>query len=389
MKADSDLLKAFQHFRRNPIAAGAYPCPRDWHGMAPAALALKAARAKVEALPGLVAAHAAALAALAAPLDVSAELAALAGAERAYTEAAEAERAAGAAYNAAPSPVGDYGPFAEAMKARRFAASDLDKARKALDAAQKREGQKATEKRAKEVLRYAEAFRNSARVWNKAGPWHGPQSSGPGLVYFEKPGEVFRNIKPAHEVGGRYNRLDIPRGYYGDNDSGNLCVAYVVQLRGRNGEAFFLPGFRFEESDDSGLTIDTRGRAFESAKGDNWEQAEREAARAADSLAESHAEQEREYDSAWQAGRQWAELKEEEEGQRTQALAILAERRAARGLNPAAFPSICEALRGQIKKACRRIAKSRKERAELVDSIYRESHKAAFCDGAELAAFPS
>jgi hypothetical protein len=275
------------------------------------------------------------------------------------------------------------------MKRVRIARADLDKARKALDAAQKREGQKATEKRAKEVLQYAEAFRNSARVWNKSGPWHGPQSSGPGLVYFEKPGEVFRNIKKAHEVGGRYNRLGIPAGYYGDSDCGNLCVAYVVQLRGRNGEAFFLPGFRFEETDDSGLTIDTRGRAFESAKGDNWEQAEREAARAADQLAESHAATERAYQEAWQAGSQWAAMKEEEAGQRIQALAILAERRAASELNPAGFPAICEALRGQIKAAKRRIAKSRAKRAELVDSVYGKEGRAAFCDGAELAAFPS
>lgn len=396
MNRDSDLAKAFQHFRRNPIAAGAYPCPRDWHGMAPAALALQAARAKVEALPGLQAAHAAALAALAAPLDVAAELAALAGAERGLAELLEAERAAGAAYEDARAagafPAPDFGPYAEAMKARRFAASDLDKARKALDAAQKREGQKATEKQAKEALRHAEAFRNSARVWNKAGAWHGPQSSGPGLVYFEKPGEVFRNIKPASEVGGRYNRLNIPTGYYGDNDSGNLCRAFVVQLRGRKGQAVFLPGFRFEESDDSGLTIDTRGRAFESASGDNWEQAEREAAKAADQLAESHAEREREYDSAWQAGRQWAELKEEEEGQRTQALAILAERRAAMGragLADSGFFALCDLIRASVAKACRRIAKSRAKRAELVDSIYQAELRAAFCDGAELAAFPS
>lgn len=392
MKADSDLLKAFQHFRRNPIAAGAYPCPRDWHGMAPAALALQAARRKVDSLPGLQAAHAAALAALAAPLDVSAELAALAGAERGLAADMEAEKAAESAYHgakAAGALAPDFGPFAEAMKRIRIARANLTEARKALDAAQKREGQKATEKRAKELLRYAEAFRRAPRVWNKSGPWHGPQSSGPGLVYFEKPGEVFRNIKKAHEVGGRYNRLDIPRGYYGDNDSGNLCVAYVLQLRGRKGQAIFLPGFQFEESDDSGITVDMRGRAFESASGENWESAEREAAKAADQLAESHAEKEREYCTAWQAGSQWASLKEQEEDSRAKALAILAERRAARAINPAAFPSLCDAIRGRVSDLARRIQKSRKEREELADSVWDAAGRAAFCDGAELQAFPS
>jgi hypothetical protein len=127
----------------------------------------------------------------------------------------------------------------------------------------------------------------------------------------------------------------------------------------------------------------------QSASGDNWKQAEREAARAADQLAESHAEQEREYQAAWRAGADWSALKEEEEGRRTQALAILAERRAASELNPAGFPVICEALREQVIKARRAIAKSRAKRAELADSIWQAKLRAVFCDGAGLESFPA
>lgn len=399
MQRDSDLTKAFQHFRRDPIGAGAYPVPRDWRGMAPAALALKAARAKVEALPGLQAAHAAALAALEGPPDVTQEAAAHAAAQAAHSAAFAAERAAQEAWNAAGPeglPFPGPGDVWEARKALRQSAFLLEEARRALDKAKSGEKRKAAEKAAREALQWASRFKYARPVWAKSGAWHGPQSGG--LVYFDKESaaDIFRNIRPAHEVGGRYNRLNIPTGYYCDPFQDSTCVAFVAQLRGRNGQAFFVPGYRFTESDDGGLTVDISRGAIESAAGADWEEAEREAAKAADGMAERAAEEEREYQTAWAAGSQWANKKEEEARLRGEALAILKERKAAARLNPAGFPALCAALRDKVESILESIAESRKERAELAagdcDLLYfypDEKAKGAFCEAAGLQAFPA
>lgn len=293
-----------------------------------------------------------------------------------------------------------------AIDARRYA-SGMEKARADLDKARR---ELATGRR----FKYAESF------W--ARPYVGTWQEEKGQFYCDCPESVFRNVIPAHELqSGR----DVARGYYcrPDADDSALCVAYVVQLPSRNGRARYAPAFRFTEGDGGGMTVDL-GRIEESDFAEEqaqarwqigkaywtpamdapgyWaegahESARKEAARVAQGLAERAAEEEREYQTAAAAGAAWADLKREEEEARAEALAILKERRAARALNPEGFPALCAALRGNVARLLRQIQKSRARREELqegdAEGLYfcpREKRlREAFCDGAEIAAFPA
>lgn len=352
MNRDSDLAKAFRHAR-------AFYCysngPRRPAPL-PAREALAKARGLLDALPGLKAAEEAARAAL------------------------DAQRA---------------------IDGRRYAPG-MEKAAKAA--------------------RAGRAFLYSGPVW--ARPYVGTWQSEKGLFYADDATALFRNVIAAHELqSGR----EVARGYYTSphGDDSNLCVAYVVQLPSRKGRARFAPGYSFSDSDNDGkgITVDL-SRIEESdfvAERENarrqigkaywtqameapgyWaeaahESARKEAARAAQDLAERAAEEEREYQTAWAAGNAWADLKREEEEARREALAILAERRAARALGPEGFPALCGALREKVASLWRQIQASRERRATLQEGdapeLYfcprEERLREAFCDGAELGAFPA
>ncbi|WP_298702545.1 hypothetical protein [uncultured Brevundimonas sp.] len=126
----------------------------------------------------------------------------------------------------------------------------------------------------------------------------------------------------------------------------------------------------------------------------------RDAAAHADALAKEAAESEREYQTAWHAGQAWADLKAEEEAARTEARAILAERRAAMN-NPAVsdsgFFALCDVIRGRVRALVESIAESRNKRRELAEGDDsrlmfwngEERLRAAFCDGAGLDQFPA
>ena len=346
MQRDSDLAKAFQHFR----ACYAYsPFPRR-AAPAPALEALAKARKALAALPDLKAAEEAARAAL------------------------EAQR---------PIDCRRYAPAW--VKVTEEAA----KARAALQAGQ--------------AWKYGESFwTRGSKAW--------PQE-GKGLFFFETEEQGLRNSQKAAEFLGRD-----AGGYYADSYQENICAGLVAQLPSRNGKSRFVAGYRFSESDGNGIGTFDLSRVFESdfeserdlarrqigkaywtpdmeAPG-YWAEeahktARKEAARAADSMAESAAEKERDYQEAWRAGSDWQEAQAAEVELRREALAILAERRAARSINPAAFPALCAALRDKVESLWEEIQESRKEREALADSVYGEEGRAAFCDGAGLQAFPS
>lgn len=103
---------------------------------------------------------------------------------------------------------------------------------------------------------------------------------------------------------------------------------------------------------------------------------ERDAALAADGLAERIAEEEREYQEKANAGIKAADLAQEVRDMRAETLASLAELRQARkalARDAAAFPHLCEQLRRQARKALRDISRKRKEIAALVDTYGAES----------------
>ncbi len=103
-----------------------------------------------------------------------------------------------------------------------------------------------------------------------------------------------------------------------------------------------------------------------------------DAARYADSLAESDAEKQRDNDSAWQAGREWQEKQEEIAGARKLALRLLKESRA---------PGLSDFAREQLRtRAIEQIetrAELRSEQSELLESIPRE-YVDAFCDASGM-----
>lgn len=183
-------------------------------------------------------------------------------------------------------------------------------------------------------------------------------------------------------------------------DGTGLCYGLVYQLPARNGRARFVAGYEFGGC-DGGPTLDL-GNIYESESAGNcsYEGAQghddaRDAARAADSMAQAAAEREREYQSAWQLGRAYDDAREEIETARREALELLAERRKARALGDG-FPAVCAAIRGRVREALATIAAAREtQRAALSGGgpglcVYMgDDEKAAFCEAAGLQAFPS
>jgi hypothetical protein len=191
-------------------------------------------------------------------------------------------------------------------------------------------------------------------------------------------------------------------GYYTEPDSecysdgSGLCFGVVYQLPGRGGLSRYVAGYQFGDL-DGGPTLDL-SKVY-TARVD-WHATAKEGAeesaviRAADSMAKEAAEAERTYRTARQAGQDWTTLQGQESRLRRKALDILAERRQARGLGD--FPALCGAVRANVSGILAKIAKKRARRAELVagdcESLYfypDDAAKAAFCDGAELDAFPA
>lgn len=162
-----------------------------------------------------------------------------------------------------------------------------------------------------------------------------------------------------------YVEADTPRGniwsksdrggWYFDEFQDATMQGVVYQLPGRNGECRFVAGY--QESDSDGCVIDfstiyseKSAQWYESSgwAGWSWEtdpkdiQSARDAARAADSMAQRTAEESREYDTAWQAGSHAAMERETAQDARREFLALMRELKG--NIYPAAT---CKALRRQ------------------------------------------
>lgn len=88
------------------------------------------------------------------------------------------------------------------------------------------------------------------------------------------------------------------------------------------------------------------------------------AAYAADSMAESAADEERDYQTARQAGQQWADIGEQIAATRKEALQILAERRQVKGVEA---PALCAAIRSKVESLLEDIREAREEREKLAN----------------------
>lgn len=159
---------------------------------------------------------------------------------------------------------------------------------------------------------------------------------------------------------------------YGDvfRDGTGLCYGVVYQLPGRNGESRYVAGYEFggieggPTLDMSEIYIEPRGERWGSDECPTNQDAARSAAHAADSMAERAAEQEREYQTAWQAGNQYADLSQEIDETRFTVKELLAERKQVKR-DSVTYPALCNVIRNHVASLLSRIDELRNERDEL------------------------
>lgn len=165
-------------------------------------------------------------------------------------------------------------------------------------------------------------------------------------------------------------------------DTGEVARGAVYQLpAARDGRSRFVAAIRTGSGGRRGESwrdMGTDGGALlfldsvhYGEPGGTWaagrdDDAAREAAHAADSEANSYAEAERDYQTAWQAGQECADAESEAKADRETARRLIRELRELRGrLAGAEFPNACIALRGAIRTALSDMAAARARAAEL------------------------
>lgn len=223
-----------------------------------------------------------------------------------------------------------------------------------------------------------------------------------GLAYVESPEAIGLRLvgAVAADFGRRCDAWDnsgrckwITRPY---GETFDMAQGLVWQMPGRKGESLFVAGYAQEDSE--GYTIDF-GRIFLEPRGDYAGNprdldAAIDAARHADSMAEKFAEEERGYQTAWQAGTLYAEKSDEVATLRGKIMAILKERRSARGAGN--YPALCAALKDKVSDMLGALEECRADMRQLAKGEYGELWfysrdarlQVAFCEGAELDKFP-
>ena len=168
------------------------------------------------------------------------------------------------------------------------------------------------------------------------------------------------------------------KGWFTDPYQEETIRGVIVQLSHNR----YFPAYE-SSNDKAGLRVDWSDRHDDM----------RDAAYAADSLAEKHAEEEREYQTAWQAGSLFASLGEEITQKRQSILELCAEHRKARSmLGASELTAICATIKASVSRALREIARARAKREKLRsgddDELCFYPSKeliAAFNDGASIS----
>lgn len=238
------------------------------------------------------------------------------------------------------------------------------------------------------------------RLWSRpyVGTW---QPSDPGHFYIESPETYLRNVRDVHSLS-RYEGGPDHNGWitdpYGDTsrDGSGLVWGVIAQLSGRGRKCRFVAGYQFGGT-DNGPTFDF-SRIYES-DGEDSKSAIEEAARAADSMAEHKAEQEREYQTAWAAGNVWREKGDEMSDLRKEALSVLSERRELKkdpSFSPDRYAALCGLVKSRVESILETLSDLKAERDRLRDGDFPDLYfwpgdsrlQAAFCDAAGLQDFP-
>jgi hypothetical protein len=156
-------------------------------------------------------------------------------------------------------------------------------------------------------------------------------------------------------------------GYYVDSFQDETIHGIVLRLPARRG---FLAAVSDECNPDA-ARVQT---------GLIWD-CPRDAARDADRMAESDAEEQRAHNDAWKAGNNWSELGQEIKDAREAIRALIKDaRKVCSSLSIA--PRVLDVIRADIKAKRREIRRAFEKRRELVDSVW-SSYADSFNDGAE------
>lgn len=192
----------------------------------------------------------------------------------------------------------------------------------------------------------------------------------------------------------RTRTRDTHSGWFTQPDGwdGEVYRGCVYQLPARNGRARYVPAYREgstgRKKNDWSDTCGEHSAALDfsnvmhGTRGENTSRYDTadtllDAARAADSLAESAAEKAREYNEAWQAGQSYRDKRDELKETRGELRALVRELKAARTHSPA----ICRALRETVSDMRAEMRAAYKETERLKDAVWRDYYP-AFNDGA-------
>lgn len=166
-------------------------------------------------------------------------------------------------------------------------------------------------------------------------------------------------------------------GYFSDDEQSETIRGVVFQMASRDGTMRIVPGYDNGlngAADDNGPCAICFEETFEAKWGEHYD-TERECAERADDLAQWVAEDEREYREANSAGVRYSELGDDIKQARQQALALLAERRAALEFwipsdQSRAFPTICDTIADKVRALYAEIQSMRAKRAELFEQFH-------------------
>lgn len=253
--------------------------------------------------------------------------------------------------------------------------------------------------------------RYASSPWAKQFPAVSWDKEKPGIAYVDKPErcglrEVGR-VAPEARRSSIWDRRGDCGWYtdpYGDvfTDGTGLCYGVVYQLPGRDGKARFVPGYQFGGT-DSGPTLDFGDIREDDARGYGYSTNPRDmdsaldAARRADDMAKAAAEAEREYQTAWAAGVQWADATREIGEVRQSIKADLATRKAIRAdmaragvpMESREWSRACAMVRASVTSSLEALAELRDKRDKLASGDWEslifypsDDLRAAFNDGA-------
>lgn len=204
---------------------------------------------------------------------------------------------------------------------------------------------------------------------------------------------------PGIDHNGWYTTPD--RAVY--RDGSGLCYGVVGQLPGRNGKARYVPGFAY--GGQEGYFFDFADiREVDCRDYDNSSDGIRDAAKTADSMALYAAEDEMEYQTAYDAGAQWAETKTELLEAKAELKADLASRREMKNgmrtgsiaVSESAWKRACLIFKANAERHLEAMTEARDKMRDLAQGDWGglifypdEKAKNAFCEGAGISTYPA